>query len=137
MDSVRSSAGSCGASGGSAAYPNASGHTGGLALISNGREVIPALGIAWANCINARIFLSKAATPGGERNLVYSGPPSAATQAAVAGGMAQLPRFALQLRHMQFVFSPMLPQRRCAYLVEVTGIRGLLPCEDAAAEPLR
>ena len=28
-------------------------------LISSGREVLPALGLAWANCVNTRIFLSR------------------------------------------------------------------------------
>ena len=28
-------------------------------LISSGREVLPALGLAWANCVNMRLFLSR------------------------------------------------------------------------------
>jgi hypothetical protein len=38
-------------------------HTGGLRLVTSGREVQPALGLAWANCINHRVFLSRAAHP--------------------------------------------------------------------------
>ena len=32
-------------------------------LMTSGREVLPALGLAWANCINTRIFLSRHAAP--------------------------------------------------------------------------
>lgn len=109
------------------------GHTAGMQLLSEGREVIPALGLAWANCINSRIFLSKAATRGGATRLMYSGPPGHSMQAAVAAGAAKPWQFSPQLRHMQIVFSPFLPQRRCAYIVETTGIRGVLPQEEEGA----
>ena len=44
-------------------------HTGGQRLQTAGREVAPALGLAWANCITQRLFLSRcpaaaAADPG-------------------------------------------------------------------------
>lgn len=35
-------------------------HTGGLKLMSSGREVVPALGPSWAACVNTRLFLSRA-----------------------------------------------------------------------------
>ena len=38
-------------------------HTGGLRLVTSGREVQPALGLAWANCVNHRVFLSREAHP--------------------------------------------------------------------------
>ena len=38
-------------------------HTGGLRLVTSGREVQPALGLAWANCVNHRVFLSREAQP--------------------------------------------------------------------------
>ena len=38
-------------------------HTGGLRMVTSGREVQPALGLAWANCVNHRVFLSRAAHP--------------------------------------------------------------------------
>ena len=41
------------------------GHTGGLSLITSGREVLPALGLAWANCINQRLFLARTLHPDG------------------------------------------------------------------------
>ena len=36
-------------------------HTGGMKLLSSGREVVPALGPSWAACVSMRIFLSRAA----------------------------------------------------------------------------
>lgn len=38
-------------------------HTGGLQLLSSGREVQPALGLAWAACVNHRLFLSRDPQP--------------------------------------------------------------------------
>lgn len=45
--------------GGTAGPEPASLHSGGLRLMSSGREVIPALGPSWACCVNLRIFLSR------------------------------------------------------------------------------
>jgi hypothetical protein len=112
----------------------ATGHTGGLFLHSSGREVIPALGLAWANCVNTRVFLSKE-TIGARAamKIVEKGPPGPAMQRAIATGAATLPQFAPQLRHMQIVFSPTLPQGKCAYVVETTGVRGVHPAAVHAA----
>ena len=112
----------------------AAGHTGGLLLHSSGREVIPALGLAWANCVNTRIFLSKE-TIGhrGAIKIVERGPPGPGMQRAISAGVATAPAFAPQLRHMQRVFSPTLPQGRCAYIVEKTGVRGIHPSAVQAA----
>ena len=51
----------------------ASRHTGGVPLMSGGREVVPALGLAWANCVTMRIFLSRGngARIGGMRCIVH------------------------------------------------------------------
>ena len=38
-------------------------HTGGLQLLSKGREVQPAVGLAWATCVNHRLFLSRDPQP--------------------------------------------------------------------------
>jgi hypothetical protein len=104
------------------------GHTGGLLLRSSGREVIPALGLAWANCINTRVFLSKETIGAcGATKIVETGPPGAGMQRAIIAGAATVPNFAPQLRHMHIVFSPMLPQGKCAYVVEKTGVRGVHP----------
>ncbi|PRW56306.1 DNA repair XRCC3-like protein [Chlorella sorokiniana] len=101
------------------------GHTGSLRLVSLGREVVPALGLAWANCVNTRLFLSRCATFGGSEPARYYGAPSAAAQAAAAAGDGAAGGSAPALRKLQIVFSPHLPQRECYYVVEATGVRGL------------
>jgi DNA-repair protein XRCC3 len=113
----------------------AAGHTGGLLLHSSGREVIPALGLAWANCVNTRVFLSKETIGArGAVKIVETGPPGPGMQRAIAAGAANVPQFAPQLRHMQIVFSPTLPQGKCAYVVEKSGVRGVHPAA-VHAEP--
>lgn len=76
--------------------------TAGLQLHSKGRQVAPALGLAWANCVNTRVFLSRES----ESNYVVEG--------------CQPVR-----RRMIIVFSPYLPQWECAYVVEHGGVRGV------------
>lgn len=104
------------------------GHTGGLRLVSLGREVVPALGLAWANCVNARLFLSRCSVGDSATPALYRGPPCAAAAAAASalgsGGAGPPP-----LRRIQVVFAPHLPQRECFYVVERTGVRGLRPEE--------
>ena len=108
----------------------AAGHTAGLTLCTSGREVIPALGLAWANCVNTRVFLSKETTGSqGATRILHMGPAGPALQRAVAAGTVPPPVVYPQLRYMQIVFSPALPQSTCAYVVEQAGIRGLHPNE--------
>lgn len=78
------------------------GATGALDLMTSGREVLPALGLAWANCVNQRLFLARC-------------------QQQLAGGGV--------LRQMRVVNSPYLPQGTAHYVVEQAGIRGLTPAE--------
>jgi DNA-repair protein XRCC3 len=108
---------------------------GGPALASGGRRVAPALGLAWANCVNARLFLAREAAPGGAP-VRFRGPPSEAAQRAAAAAPpragAPLPP-PPQLRTMRVVFSPELPPGECHYVVEAVGVRGLHPAELAAA----
>jgi DNA-repair protein XRCC3 len=76
--------------------------TAGLQLHSKGRQVAPALGLAWANCVNTRVFLSRDS----DSNYV------------VEGGQPVR-------RRMMIVFSPYLPQWECEYVVEHGGVRGV------------
>ena len=57
--------------------------TAGLALWSDGRQVLPALGLAWSSCVGQRLFLARTGRPDG------------------AGG---------SLRQLRVVSSPFLPQ---------------------------
>lgn len=59
--------------------------TAGLDLWTSGRRVLPALGLAWARCVNQRLFLGRTQRGDG------------------LGGM---------LRQARIVFSPYLPQVR-------------------------
>lgn len=89
-------------------------HTGGLQLLSSGRELVPALGLAWANCVNTRLFLSR-------------------TQVSISSSQVHLSQdgdsghapCSLPLRYMQVVFSPCLPQDTCLYVVTQNGLQGI------------
>ena len=89
-------------------------HTGGLRLLSSGRELVPALGLAWANCINTRLFLSRTEVTIASSSCQTDGPQSATTSTV-----------SLPLRYMQVVFSPCLPQETCLYLVTQSGLQGI------------
>ena len=92
-------------------------HTGGLQLMSGGRELVPALGLAWANCINTRIFFSKTEY-------------AVSTCCLSRAENSSLPQPAtLPLRCMQVVFSPCLPQDSCLYIVSQSGLQGIDPAQ--------
>lgn len=90
-------------------------HTGGLRLLSSGRELVPALGLAWANCVNARLFLSRT-----EVTIASSYWQNSCDAARSGSAPPSLP-----LRYMQVVFSPCLPQDTCLYVVTQTGVKGV------------
>lgn len=93
----------------------ASKHTGGLRLLSSGRELVPALGLAWANCVNARLFLSRT-----EVTIASSCWQTSCDLMKSSSAPPSLP-----LRYMQVVFSPCLPQDTCLYIVTQTGLKGM------------
>lgn len=90
-------------------------HTAGLRLLSSGREVVPALGFAWANCINTRLFLSRT-------ELTITNP---CCQAAAATRHAKTVPASLPVRYMRVVFSPNLPQETCLCIVQQSGLVGI------------
>lgn len=92
----------------------ASKHTGGLRLLSSGRELVPALGLAWANCVNTRLFLSRTEVTIADTYCQASNLLPSTTAPA-----------SLPLRYMQVVFSPCLPQGTCLYVVTQKGLRGV------------
>lgn len=69
-------------------------------LVSSGRRVAPALGLAWSHCVNTRLFASR----------------------SEGGGSARGPT-----RSLQVVFSPYLPPHRCFYEVYDGGVRAVAP----------
>ena len=85
--------------------------------MSGGRELVPALGLAWANCINTRIFLSRTEY-------------AVSTCCLSRARHNSLPQPAtLPLRCMQVVFSPCLPQDSCLYVVSQSGLQGIDPSQ--------
>ncbi|PKA49457.1 DNA repair protein XRCC3 like [Apostasia shenzhenica] len=79
-----------------------------LNLWTSGRKVWPALGLAWANCVNMRLFLSRIAeeVPEVARSENFSG----------AGSWR---------RRMQVVFAPHLPEASCEFAIRREGVFGV------------
>ncbi|EFJ52752.1 DNA repair protein (X-ray repair) [Volvox carteri f. nagariensis] len=65
-------------------------------LLSSGRRVLPALGLAWANCVNCRLFAA--------RHDSWNG---------------------VVVRSLQVVFAPYLPHSYCCFRVDHQGVWGL------------
>ena len=85
--------------------------TGGRALRTSGRRVMPALGLHWAHCVRTRLFLSRAT-------------PAGALQAGE-----------LVARRMRVVFAPHLPPSDCAFTIAAEGLRGVdEPALDGASD---
>lgn len=91
-------------------------HTGGLRLLSSGRELVPALGLAWANCVNTRLFLSRT-------EVAIPGPQCQANSSAVS--VPEHIPYSVPLRYMQVVFSPCLPPETCLFVVTQHGLQGV------------
>jgi DNA-repair protein XRCC3 len=84
------------------------------ALPSSGRPVIPALGLAWASCVNTRLFLTRS----GSSRLGGSG----GEEPCAAGPLPQ------DERRLFVQFAPSMPsgpRRYCRFVVEADGFRGL------------
>ena len=104
-------------------------HTAGLRLVSSGREVAPALGLAWASCVGIRLFLSRAAPVGSsfggggneEENLLV--PSAAKTKTAAAA-----------TRCLQVVFAPHLPPSYCLATVDERGLVGVTEVEEEGSK---
>lgn len=77
------------------------GETGNTVAWSSGRRVSPALGLAWANCVNTRLFLTR--------------------EVDGAGGSAK--------RRMKVAFAPHLPERACEFVIRRDGVFGVEPAE--------
>ena len=80
------------------------------AIHSSGRQVLPSLGLTWANCIDVRLALSRR---GGERG-GWSG----------RGGGNMVVDGSEVAREVEVVFAPHLPRRSMAFVVDADGVRG-------------
>ncbi|CAO2817569.1 unnamed protein product [Amaranthus hypochondriacus] len=76
-------------------------------LYTSGRRVCPALGLAWANCVNTRLFISKTEESVSDGRLV---------EEDVGTGTR---------RHIHVVFAPHLPPSCCEFRIHREGIIGV------------
>ena len=84
-------------------------------LVSSGRRVCPALGLAWANCVNSRLFLS--------RNEEVVGEENGSVDVSACGGGDFLPR--QTRRQLHVVFAPHLPDSSCEFVIRREGVFGV------------
>lgn len=78
-------------------------------LCSSGRRVCPALGLAWANCVNSRLFLSRYEEVEKEENGLTDG-NVLCTQTR---------------RRLHIVFAPHLPDSSCEFVITREGVLGV------------
>lgn len=83
-------------------------------LFSSGRQVSPALGLSWANCVNSRIFLS--------REEVVVREEGSLGKVDMGGDEVVKTRMKRQLH---VVFSPYLPESSCEYVILREGVFGI------------
>lgn len=81
-------------------------------LCSSGRRVTPALGLAWANCVNSRLFLSRHEEIIGDKNGKVD-----------ENGCVLLSR--LTRRQLHVVFAPHLPDSSCEFMITREGVFGV------------
>lgn len=97
-------------------------HTAGLRLVSSGREVAPALGLAWASCVGIRLFLARLAPVGSSRSSFGGGGGGGDD----VGGNLFPPARAAATRRLQVVFAPHLPApSSCLATVDERGLVGV------------
>ena len=75
-------------------------------LYSSGRRVCAALGLAWANCVNSRLFLSRNEEIPGE---------------VTGDSVGRLTR----RRRLHVVFAPHLPESSCEFVISREGVFGI------------
>ncbi|CAN6585415.1 unnamed protein product [Malus baccata var. baccata] len=78
-------------------------------LDSSGRRVCPALGLAWANCVNSRLFLSRNEVVVGEGN-----------SDELEDGFCRQTK-----RRLDILFAPHLPQASCEFVITRQGVFGV------------
>lgn len=81
-------------------------------LYSSGRRVCPALGLAWSNCVNSRLFLS--------RNEGVVGEDKALADAGDDNYLCTQTR-----RQLYVVFAPHLPGSSCEFVIRKEGVFGV------------
>ncbi|CDY11869.1 BnaC03g12950D [Brassica napus] len=81
-------------------------------LYSSGRRVVPALGLAWANCVNSRVFISRS-----DDIVCQERRDDDESGSSLVSGRAR--------RRLDIVFSPHLPPSSCEFMITRDGICGV------------
>ncbi|XP_062078681.1 DNA repair protein XRCC3 homolog [Humulus lupulus] len=82
-------------------------------LYSSGRRVCPALGLAWANCVNSRLFLSR-------NEEVIGADMSSASTGGNGDTLCRLTR-----RRLYVLFAPHLPESSIEFVIRREGVFGV------------
>lgn len=100
----------------------------GLELMSSGKALYPALGLAWSSCINARFFISKESMLQEKihkvRTVLYREPSQSSglvNPQSKRSNKGIIP----QVRGLQIVFSPDLPQTKAHFIIHEGGCSGV------------
>jgi len=101
---------------------------GGLCLMSSGRAMYPALGLAWANCITSRLFVFRVTQVNNLNELCRVLHSSSDHERRETD---KSDKSLSQVRGIQVVFCPRLPQSLCYFTLHHAGkgVIGLLPKE--------
>ncbi|XP_010483255.1 PREDICTED: DNA repair protein XRCC3 homolog isoform X1 [Camelina sativa] len=81
-------------------------------LCSSGRRVVPALGLAWSNCVNSRFFISRS-----DETIWKERSENDESGSSYVSRRAQ--------RRFDIVFSPYLPVTSCEFMITREGICGV------------
>lgn len=84
------------------------------ALRSSGRRVCPALGLAWANCVNSRLFLSR------DEEVVGEEEGNGSEVAGHEDGLRRRTR-----RRLHVLFAPHLPECSTEFVIRREGVFGV------------
>ena len=86
--------------------------TGGAGDGNTARQVTPALGLSWANLVTTRILLQRT-----ERYVTIKD-----EQYCASGS------YEANVRTMEVVFAPHLPNTICHFIVDAEGVKGIQSC---------
>ena len=75
--------------------------------LRQGANVVPALGLVWANTVNVRLMLSRWSSPGAHLDSSSEQPESAIS------------------REIEVIFAPHLPPSRCRFTITEMGVSGV------------
>ncbi len=96
----------------------------GLMVKSSGRSVIPALGLAWSNCVETRIFLTRTRNQSQQQSTIKPANEESEEESATASAPSR-PTGAEIGRQLFIMFSPALPRSKTRFVLDTDGIHGV------------